>query len=405
MRLTAKRIARLRKRIGRHPDGHGLYLQIASAGAASWLFRYEVTGRERMLGLGPLHTVSLKEARERAKAARLQLLDGVDPIEARKAVKAARALEAAKAVTFQEAAEGYLVAHETKWRSVKHREQWRTTLATYAYPILGRLPVAAIDSGLVLRALEQIWRTVPETAARLRGRIEKVLDYAAVRNLRGSENPARWKGHLEHILPRRSAVAIKHHAALPYPEVPEFMAELRRRDGVAARALEFAILTAARTGEVLHATWDEVKEGSWEIPAERMKAAKPHRVPLSQQVVALLKALPRADGNPHVFIGQTPGSPISPSVLRKVLERMGRDDITAHGFRSTFADWVSECTNFPDRVREAALAHVTGSKSSRSYARSDLFGERTRLMEAWSAFCSTPLAEGAAVLPMRKARP
>src|SRR6516162_2418475 len=295
MRLTAKRIARLRKRIGRHPDGHGLYLQIASAGAASWLFRYEVASRERMLGLGPLHTVSLKEARERAKAARLQLLDGVDPLEARKAARAARALEAAKAVTFREAAEGYLVAHEGKWRSGKHREQWRTTLATYAYPTLGRLPVAAIDSGLVLRALEPIWRTIPETAARLRGRIEKVLDYAA-----------RWKGHLEHILPRRSAVAIKHHAALPYSDVPAFMAELQRRDGVAARALEFAILTAARTGEVLHATLDEVKEGIWEIPAVRMKAAKPHRVPLSQRVVALLKALPRADGNPHVFIGQAP---------------------------------------------------------------------------------------------------
>ena len=403
MRLTAKRIARLRKRIGRYPDGHGLYLQIASAGAASWLFRYEVAGRERMLGLGPLHTVSLKQARERAKAVRLQLLDGVDPIEARKAAKAARALEAAKAVTFREAAEGYLVAHEGRWRSGKHRDQWHTTLATYAYPILGRLPIAAIDTGLVLRALEPIWRTIPETAARVRGRIEKVLDYAAVRNLRAGENPARWKGHLEHILPRRSAIAIKHHAALPYAELPRFMAELRQRDGVAARALEFAILTAARTGEVLHATWDEVKDGIWEIPAGRMKAAKPHRVPLSAQVVVLLKALPRADGNPHVFIGQAPGSPISPSVLRKVLERMDRADITAHGFRSSFADWVSERTSFPDRVREAALAHVGGGKTTRAYARSDLLEERVRLMQAWADFSYGAEAAGE-VVPMRKAR-
>jgi integrase len=403
LRLTAKRIARLRKRIGRYPDGHGLYLQIASAGAASWLFRYEVAGRERMLGLGPLHTVSLKQARERAKAVRLQLLDGVDPIEARKAAKAARALEAAKAVTFREAAEGYLVAHEGRWRSGKHRDQWHTTLATYAYPILGRLPIAAIDTGLVLRALEPIWRTIPETAARVRGRIEKVLDYAAVRNLRAGENPARWKGHLEHILPRRSAIAIKHHAALPYAELPRFMAELRQRDGVAARALEFAILTAARTGEVLHATWDEVKDGIWEIPAGRMKAAKPHRVPLSAQVVVLLKALPRADGNPHVFIGQAPGSPISPSVLRKVLERMDRADITAHGFRSSFADWVSERTSFPDRVREAALAHVGGGKTTRAYARSDLLEERVRLMQAWADFSYGAEAAGE-VVPMRKAR-
>lgn len=401
MRLTAKRIARLRKRIGRYPDGHGLYLQIASAGAASWLFRYEVAGRERMLGLGPLHTVSLKEARERARAARLQLLDGVDPIEARKVTKAARALEGAKAVTFREAAEGYLVAHEGRWRSGKHREQWRTTLATYAYPILGRLPVAAIDTGLVLRVLEPIWRTIPETTARLRGRIEKVLDYAAVRNLRASENPARWKGHLEHILPRRSATAIKHHAALPHAELPRFMAELRQRDGVAARALEFAILTAARTGEVLHATWDEIKDGIWEIPAGRMKAAKPHRVPLSAQVVALLKGLPRADGNPHVFIGQAPRSPISPSVLRKVLERMARADITTHGFRSSFADWVSERTSFPDRVREAALAHVVVGKTTRAYARSDLIEERVKLMRAWADFCYGPAA--GEVVPMRKA--
>src|SRR6516225_1859552 len=253
MRLTAKRVLKARKRPGRYPDGAGLYLQVTSPqsrrsrGAASWIFRFERDGRERMLGLGPLHTVSLKEARERAKQARLQLLDNIDPVQAK---------QAAKAHTFRQVAESYFEQHQSKWRNAKHREQFIGSLRTYAFPVIGALPVAAIDTGLVLKVIEPLWKRIPETASRVRGRIEMILDYATVRNLRIGDNPARWKGHLAHLLPVRNAATIKHHAALPYAELPSFMHALRQRKDVAARALEFAVLTAARSGEVLGARWD-----------------------------------------------------------------------------------------------------------------------------------------------------
>jgi integrase len=400
MRLTSKRVLNARKRPGRYPDGHGLYLQVTSGNAASWVLRFERAGRERMLGLGPLHTVGLKEARERAKAARLQLLDGVDPVAARKQAKAARALEAAKSVTFQECAESYFEAHESKWRNAKHRQQFINSLRTYAFPVIGKLPVAAIDTGLVLKVIEPIWRTIPETSNRLRSRLEMVLDFATVRNLRTGDNPARWSGHIEHLLPRRAATSIAHYPALPYAEVPSFMQELRKRKDVPARALEFAILTAARSSEVLNATWDEVDQSNvWTIPGARMKGGTPHRVPLAPQAVALLKKLPREADNPYIFIGARPGKPLSTNVLQKALARI-RDDVTVHGFRSTFRDWGGERTAFPFEVLEKALAHTVGNKSSRSYARSDLLAERAKLMEAWATYCYTPAAEGA-VVPMR----
>jgi len=416
MRLTAKRVFKARKRRGRYPDGAGLYLQVTSPqsrrarGAASWIFRFERDGRERMLGLGPLHTVSLKEARERAKQARLQLLDNIDPVQAKQAAKAQRALEAAKAVTFRQVAESYFEQHQSKWRNAKHREQFIGSLRTYAFPVIGALPVAAIDTGLVLKVIEPLWKRIPETASRVRGRIEMILDYATVRNLRIGDNPARWKGHLAHLLPVRNAATIKHHAALPYAELPSFMHALRQRKDVAARALEFAVLTAARSGEVLGARWDldeiDVDARIWTISAERMKGGKPHRVPLSKRAVELLKTLPREGGNPFVFIGARSGGPLWKQALQWTLARVGRNGITIHGFRSTFRDWAAERTAFPFEVCERALAHVTGSKSSRSYARSDLLEERRKLMSMWADFCHSSSAErGADVVPMRAARP
>jgi hypothetical protein len=254
--LTAKKIAKLRRKCGRHHDGHGLYLQVVNPTSASWLLRYVRHGRERMLGLGPLQIVALKEARERAKAARLQLLDGIDPVEARQAAKAERALVAAKLMTFADCAVAYHAQHEAKWRNAKHRAQFLSTLKQYAYPILGNLPVAGIDTGLVLKCIEPIWQDKTETASRVRGRIESVLDWATVRGYRSGDNSARWKGHLDQVLPGRGTIAkVEHHAALPYDEVPEFMATLASREGSAARALEFCILTAARTGEVIGARW------------------------------------------------------------------------------------------------------------------------------------------------------
>jgi integrase len=416
MALTAKKIARLvaKQAVGRHPDGavKGLYLQIASVGAASWILRYERDGHERMLGLGPLDIVTLKAARERAKAARLQLLDGVDPIDARKAAKAAKALEQAKAVTFEQTARSHFKSMESGWRSAAHAKEYIRSLERHVFPAIGRLPVGSIDTGLVLRCLEPIWTTIPETAARVRQRIEAALDYATVRDQRAGDNPARWSGHIEHLLPARNGTSIKHFAALPYAEIPAFMAELRQRDGTDARALEFTILCAARSGEIRGAAWNtkveldsgvsvveiDLESSVWTIPGTRMKGGKPHRVPLSPQAVALLKALPR-DGE-HVFT-RSGGRALGKDSLERTLARV-REGITPHGFRSTFRDWASERTAFPHEVCERALAHVTGSKSSRAYARSDLLAERAKLMSAWADFCYSPPAAGE-VTPLRKA--
>ena len=312
MTLTIKRIARL-STAGRYSDGHGLYLQVMSPTNRSWLLRYERNGRgERWMGLGPLHTVSLQEARERARKARQQLLDGVDPLDARKAERAAKALEAARTITFEKAAQAYFDAHERGWRNAKHRAQFLSTLKTYAYPKIGKLPVAAIDTGLVLKVIEPIWQDKTETASRLRGRIESVLDWATVRGYRTGDNPARWRGHLGEVLPARGKIQkTSHHAALSFGDLPEFMTALSQRDGVAARGLEFTILTAARTGEVIGATWEEIdlKAKVWTIPAGRMKASKEHRVPLSDRALEILSALPRERNNPFVFIWSAPWRP------------------------------------------------------------------------------------------------
>jgi integrase len=392
------------KKPGFYADGRQLYLQVSPSGSKSWLFRFARKGREHWMGLGPYPDVSLAEARQNAFEARRLLREGVDPIDARRTARNAARLEEARGLTFKDCAERYIAAHEAGWRNAKHRAQWRSTLETYAFPALGELPVAAIDTALVMKVLEPIWQAKPETAGRVRGRMESVLDWAAARNYRTSDNAARWRGHLDKLLPARSRLArVQHHAALPWRNLPAFMAELRGQTGTSARALEFAILTAGRTGEVIGATWGEIDEGAkvWTVPAERMKGGRTHRVPLCERALEILKSLPR-EGD-HVFGGARAGKPLSQMALLMTLRRMKRNDLTVHGFRSTFRDWAAECTSFPREVAEAALAHGIPDKVEAAYRRGDLFERRRQLMKVWSRYCSSGVATGA-VVPIRQAR-
>jgi integrase len=320
-------------------------------------------------------------------------------------------LSAPKGRTFREVAEEFIARNEAAWRNAKHRQQWRNTLATYVYPAMGELPVSAIDAGLVVQVLDSIWTAKPETASRVRGRIEAVLDAATVRGFRQGPNPAQWKGNLAHLLPARGRVRkVAHHAALPFDDMPDFLAALRRREGMAARALEFAILTAARTGEALGAQWGEIELAAmvWNVPPERMKAGREHRVPLSDAALAVLhKVCPLAllrDGEPDpaapVFPGPRRALPLSNMTMLMLLRRMKRDDLTAHGFRSTFSDWVAERTIFPAEVREMALAHTVGDKVEAAYRRGDLFEKRRQLMADWAGFCDAATS-GGSVVPLR----
>ena len=403
--LTARKVETI-KAPGMFADGNGLYLQVTETGAKTWVFRYQIAGRRRDMGLGSAGVVTLAEARQKAVDAKKLAMMGRDPLEAKKAQAAAQALEEAKAVTFQECAEAYIESMRAGWKNAKHSAQWSSTLETYAYPVMGRLPINGIDTGLVLAVLEPIWRTKSETASRVRGRIESVLDYAKVRGYRGGENPARWKGHLDNILPAKTDVAaVEHHASLPYAEVSSFWPRLQIQDGLGARALEFAILTACRSGEVLGARWDEIdlEARTWIVPAERMKAEAEHRVPLSEPAVTLLRKLATIRQSAFVFAGQNSDRPLSNMAMTMVLRRM-KAGVTAHGFRSTFRTWGAECTGYPHEVLEAALAHTMGDKVVQAYQRGDLFEKRRRLMTDWGEFCNTKPAEsGASVLPMRRA--
>jgi integrase len=293
--------------------------------------------------------------------------------------------------------QAYVAAHCAGWKNAKHRQQWENTLVTYVSPVFGPLSVQAIDTDLVLKAIEPIWTEKPETASRVRGRIQVVLDWARARGYREGENPARWRGHLSHLLSDHSKIRrVKHHSALPFAELPRFLADLQLRDGISARALEFTVLTAGRTGETIGATWNEIDLARriWTIPASRMKAEKEHRVPLSGRAVEILKSLPREDGNDHVFIGPKAGGPLSNMAMAAVLRRMGRSHITVHGFRSTFRDWAAERTNFPREIVEAALAHAIDNKVEAAYRRGDLFEKRCRLIEAWAKFCGSRRPRG-----------
>ena len=382
-----------RPKPGMHADGLGLYLHVIDSGAASWIFRWKRDGRTRDMGLGSLDDVTLAEARELRDNTRKQVKGGADPIEARRAKRLAAKVEAATAMTFKACAEAYIAANQAGWRNPKHAAQWPATLGTYVYPTFGALPVAAIDTGLVTKAIEPIWTTKPETANRVRGRIESVLDWATARGYRQGENPARWRGHLENLLPERSKVArVKHHAALPYAKTTAFLAELREQEGVAARALEFAILTAARTGEVIGAQWSEIGLDArlWTIPGNRMKAGKEHRVPLSDAALAIVEKMATVRLGQFVFPGASGARPLSNMSMLMLLRRMKRPDLTVHGFRSAFSDWCAEQTAFPAEVREMALAHAVGDKVEAAYRRRDLFDKRRQLAEAWGRYCATP---------------
>jgi integrase len=386
-RLTAIAVAK-RKTPGRYADGGGLYLQVGPTGGKSWLFRFTLRGRAREMGLGAVNAFSLADARARATKCRQLLADGIDPLAAREDAHAARVLEVNSSRTFDECAAAYIQSHRPGWKNPKHIEQWQNTLSTYCSPVFGALPVQSITTALVIKVLEPVWSTKNETASRLRGRIERVLDWAKARGYIAGDNPARWRGHLDKLLPApRKVQKVSHHAALPYTQMGGFMRELRGQEGVAARALEFAILTAARTGEVIGAQWDEFDFTAkvWTVPAERMKAKREHRVPLSDAALRAIRSVPR-EGE-YVFSGPRPDRPLSNMAMLALLRRMKRDDLTVHGFRSSFRDWAAETTNFPREVAEAALAHVLSDKTEAAYRRGDLFDKRRKLMQAWADWC------------------
>ena len=409
--ITALAVKKLSKVPGMHAVGGvpGLYLSVSANPKSissptssiptlgtSWIYRYSFAGRRRDMGLGSFSDFSLEEARHKASNYRKQVLEGIDPLEERRLQQDIEKKSLMKRVTFQHCVDSYLDAHGDAWKNAKHRATWRSSLETYAGPIIGNLNVAHIDASLVLRVLEPIWKTKTETATRLRGRIESILDWATVRGFREGENPARWKGHLDKLLPSPSKVAkVKHFTALPYKEITQFMQQLRSQPGIGAAALEFAILTAVRSGEVRGALWTEINlsERLWLIPGDRMKAGREHRIPLSDAAIAVLRRMQENHLSDYVFPGVKQDKPLSDMSLTATLKRMGRSDLTAHGFRSTFRDWASETTAYPQEVCEMALAHTIANKVEAAYRRGDLFDKRIHLMNDWANYCSNSMPD------------
>ncbi len=402
LRLSTRAVI-VKKKPGYYPDGGGLYLQVSASGSKSWIFRFALQGKERQMGLGPFHTITLADARIAATDCRKLLLRQIDPIDARDADKTRQALQDTRSITFAECAAAYIRAHRAKWKNAKHAEQWTNTIETYCGPIIGGLPVQDVDTGLVVKVLEPIWTAKPETASRLRGRIESVLDWARVSGYRAGDNPARWRGHLDNVLPAlKKRQRVKHHPALPFDQMGAFMELLRDQEGIAPRALAFLILTATRTSEVIGAKWSEFDLDAklWTVPGDRMKAGKEHRVPLSPQAVAFLGKPPPSLSD-YVFPGQKEGKPLSNMAMLELLKRMGRGDLTVHGFRSTFRDWASERTNYPREVCEMALAHTVSDATEAAYRRGDLFEKRRRLMVEWAKHCDNVKRQGK-VIPMAR---
>jgi integrase len=364
----------------------GLALQVTGSSARSWVLRVQVAGKQREMGLGSFPSVTLAEAREKARAFRLQIDSGVDPIAKRLAAISAAAAERSTLKTFAKTAEAYIEQHEKSWKNAKHAAQWAATLKAYANPVLGDMLVRDITPSHVIQAIEPIWATKTETASRVRSRIELVLDFAAARGLREGPNPARWRGNLDAALPKASKVAkVEHHPAVPVAEMPVFMKKLKQQAGVGARALEFVILTAARSGEVRGAIWTEIDVNAalWVVPAERMKAGREHRVPLSPEAVDLLRSQGQGKPTENVFPGKR--GPLSDMSLTSVLRRM-KVSATVHGFRSSFRDWVAERTAYPSEVAEMALAHAVGDKVEAAYRRGDLLSKRAQLMRDWANY-------------------
>jgi integrase len=389
-KLTARTVE-TKKAPGYYSDGGNLYLRVSSNLTKTWAFYYKKDGKRTEMGLGSVSNVTLEQAREKASELRKQLANGIDPLSEKQRQDSERKVQLAKTMTFQQCAEAYINAHRAGWKNPKHIQQWQNTLAQYAFPVFGSLDVKSIDTGLITKCLEPIWLTKNETAGRVRGRIECVLDWATARKYRAGENPARWRGHLDKLLAKPSKIQkTEHHSALPYTELNGFIEQLRQQDGIAAKCLEFTILTAARTGETIGATWDEIDLGTkiWTIPADRMKASREHRVPLSSHALGILNKMAEIRLNNYVFPGTKKG--LSNMAMLAILKRMDRTDITVHGFRSTFRDWAAESTAYPGEVVEMALAHAIKNLTEAAYRRGDLLEKRSRLMEEWAWFCNTP---------------
>ena len=403
--LSVQKVKTLLKKPGRHCDGGGLWLFVASEKSASWIFRYSRSGKQHDMGLGSARDVTLADARGFAGLARSVIAAGGDPMEDRRQ-KAARArLAASKQVTFKASADEYIAAHEASWANDKHRQQWRNTLAAYVHPVIGNMPVQDVDTDAVLRVLQPIWATKPETARRVRARIEMILDAAKAKDMREGPNPALWRGHLSHLLGGKSRKqrAVRNHPSLPYREMPAFMAARVQQGGVAALALRFAILTAARTSEVTGAVWTEIntRNNVWTVPGVRMKSGRDHRVPLSDLAMSVLEAAGTQQGG--VFRTGPLKPALSNAAMAAVLARMGRSDVTVHGMRSSFRTWVRETRPLDRESAEAALAHAIGDKTEGAYIRGDLLERRRELMDAWADFCtSTPAS--AVVLPLHQAQ-
>lgn len=398
-RLNALKVAK-ETAPGYYGDGGGLYLQISNSGSRSWIFRFTLAKRGREMGLGSLSAVSLAEARALASNCRKLLAEGVDPIEARNAERERVTEASPEGLTFKQAAADFIEAHKAGWKNKKHAQQWENTLATYAYPVIGTKDVSEIDTAMIVRILQPIWSKKAETASRVRGRIESILDAAKALGKRTGENPARWRGHLEQILPKRSrARRVKHHPALPYTQMHDFMPKLRAREAQAARVLHLLILTGVRTSEALLARPEEFDLGKrlWIVPPDRMKMEKELRVPLSEQALEIVReALKTAPKGGYLFPGQRKGKPLSNMAMLNMLDRMGYEEITVHGFRSTFRDWVADCTEYPDSLAEMALAHAVESKVEGAYRRGDMLERRRRMMEDWARYCN---GQTATVLP------
>ena len=404
-RLSALKVTSLKKP-GYYADGGSLYLRIAPGGSKGWIFRFTLASRKRDAGLGAFPAVSLVRAREEAQRCRQLVAQGTDPIEARKGALAAARIASEKAMSFEQCAKAFIASHEAGWRSEIHRRQWRKSLATHAFPVIGALPVHAIDIGLVLKVLEPLWKEKPETASRVRQRIERVLNWAKVRGYREGENPAVWRGHLDQLLPaKRKVRQVAHHPAMPYREIGTLMAKLRSEANLSGRALEFLILTATRMGEALGARWDEVDLGQrmWTIPASRMKASREHRVPLSARAIAILNEMAEIRHNEFVFPGAKQGRPLTRNVPVRLLQRLADrgSATTPHGFRSSFREWAAEATDFPREAAELALAHAVGDSVERAYQRGDLLEKRRRVMEAWATYCARK-PDTAKVIPIKR---
>lgn len=397
-RLSARAVTTLTKP-GRHSDGDGLYLVVDPSGARRWLFMFRWQGKLKEMGLGGAGSVSLADARDKAAVARRLIQAGANPIEAKRLAQAER--DAVR--TFGAFADDMLKSILPGFKNPRHQAQWKRALKHYAKPIRDkRLDEIGTDD--VLGIIQPLWQSKQETASRVRGRIERVLDAAKAKGLRSGENPARWRGHLRELLSQRRKLARGHHASMPYADVPDYIVRLRERDATAAAALEFLILTASRSNETLGAQWPEIdlKRKIWTVPAERMKGGKLHRVPLSESAVSVLDAMAKLKISDYVFPGQRPNKPLSSMALQMLMRRMTVADFTPHGFRSSFRDWAGECTSFAREVAEAALSHTIGDEAEQAYRRGDALEKRRKLMDAWARFINSPKAKDGTVTQFRK---